>query len=253
MLTSTRIQLSSKVPLEDYENITSALQGAMMEFISDEYAEFLHTSQMHPYSQSVYIEKDSNTIQWTINTLNDDAKKNISDKIKEAREIRLNYKDLLLEVVKVTEESISYEYLVKEYFFGECDRKIRIRFDTPCSFKHDGSYMIFPNVRWILQSLMKRYDISAENSTEVFSEDVLESIDNKAEIIGYRLQSTKFNIGSAKIPSFKGEITIFISGPQQMVNLVWLLMKFGEFSGVGIKTAMGMGSIQVMENNYGKK
>ena len=38
-----------------------------------------------------------------------------------------------------------------------------------------------------------------------------------------------------------------MSGPQQMVNLMHMLLHFGTYSGVGIKTAMGMGGFQIEE------
>ena len=37
-----------------------------------------------------------------------------------------------------------------------------------------------------------------------------------------------------------------------MVNLAWLLAAFGEYSGVGIKTSMGMGAMRVVEEKEGK-
>ena len=46
-----------------------------------------------------------------------------------------------------------------------------------------------------------------------------------------------------KIPSFIGNIDIYIRGPQTMTNLVNLLISFAKFSGIGIKTSIGMGGI----------
>ena len=52
-----------------------------------------------------------------------------------------------------------------------------------------------------------------------------------------------------KIPGFKGDITIRIGGPQQMSNMAWMLAKFGEYAGVGIKTGIGMGAIKVLDSD----
>ena len=38
-----------------------------------------------------------------------------------------------------------------------------------------------------------------------------------------------------------------MTGPQQFVNLMNLLVRIGEYSGVGIKTAMGMGAVEIIE------
>ena len=45
-----------------------------------------------------------------------------------------------------------------------------------------------------------------------------------------------------------GELTIRVKGPQQMVNLAWMLVKFGTFSGIGIKTGLGMGGMHIEES-----
>lgn len=50
-----------------------------------------------------------------------------------------------------------------------------------------------------------------------------------------------------KIPSFIGEIGIRINGTDTMARYVKLLARFGEYSGVGIKTAMGMGAFRIKQ------
>ena len=44
-----------------------------------------------------------------------------------------------------------------------------------------------------------------------------------------------------------GRITLKITGPQQFVNLMHLLIRIGEYAGIGIKTAMGMGAVEIIE------
>lgn len=253
MINSLKITLSSSVSFSNTEPLGVMFQGVIMEKIRSEYARFLHESQLHTYSQNVLVDKVSTNIIWTINTLNDEAKKEISDVIRSCQTIKLQYRDAELTVIKIEETSISYEYLTKQYFFGECDRIIKVRFNTPTSFKHDGVYALFPDVGMLFQSLMRKYDASADNATEMMSDEVLKSLIDNSMIVGYKLKSTRYNVSNIAIPSFMGDITIKINGPQQMINLVWMLMKFGEYSGVGIKTAMGMGSINVLESRNGKK
>lgn len=50
-----------------------------------------------------------------------------------------------------------------------------------------------------------------------------------------------------KIPAFIGEVIINVRGPQQLSNLANMLIEFGTYSGVGIKTGMGMGGISTDE------
>ena len=58
-----------------------------------------------------------------------------------------------------------------------------------------------------------------------------------------------FHLEGIKIPSFVGNITLKINGTRQFVNLINMLCEFGVYSGVGIKTAIGMGSIGVSQKS----
>ena len=70
-------------------------------------------------------------------------------------------------------------------------------------------------------------------------------IEKYIEITDYRLMSTYFHMEGVKIKSFKGKLTFKIHGPKQFVNLINMLLRFGEYSGVGIKASIGMGAINV--------
>lgn len=133
-----------------------------------------------------------------------------------------------------------------ETFFGECARYITIRFKTPTAFKKDGKYLFHPTVWHIFKSLTNKFDACSFDSEIGFQKN-LEDIEKYVEIIKYSLKSTFFYLESIKIPAFVGTVTLKIGGPQQLVNLIHLLLRFGEFSGVGIKCAMGMGAIKILE------
>jgi len=139
-------------------------------------------------------------------------------------------------------QSISYQNLVKESYLKDGGRRLKVTFLTPTSFKQDGRYVIFPTVRLIFQSLMMKFDKSSSDM-EVFGKDILETFENYTEITMYKLRSTYFHLDGTKIPAFIGDITITVKGPAQLVNLANLLLKFGTYSGVGIKTGIGMGGI----------
>jgi CRISPR-associated endoribonuclease Cas6 len=117
---------------------------------------------------------------------------------------------------------------------------------TPTSFKSGGEYLIYPTVRLLFQSLIKKYDAVSE-ATEIYTPEVLRDLEENIAVIGYRLRSTFFGVEGVKVPAFVGELTIKIGGPQQLVNLAYMLLRFGTFSGAGIKTAMGMGGLELVE------
>lgn len=228
-----------------YHN-SSLTQGILMEKISREYGKVLHQSQLQPYSQNFIREGEK--LYWTVNTLNIESTKQILDILEkdEFKQIYMRDKDCSLKIVRKKREQISYDKLLQDYYFEDRNRFLKIKFKTPTAFKQNKNYCIFPTPRLIFQSLMLRYDSYAKEN-RCFDEEILEQYEKYSSIVQYKLQSTKFSMEGIKIPSFVGEVTIKISGPQQMVNLAWMLIKFGTYCGVGIKTAMGMGAIEIEE------
>ena len=100
-----------------------------------------------------------------------------------------------------------------------------------------------PDVRYIFQSLMNKYSASSDE-LEMYDEETLEQLAGNSSIVRYRLQSVFFPLEGVKIPSFKGELTMRVGGSETMARYARLLAGFGEYSGIGIKTAMGMGGIR---------
>ena len=77
----------------------------------------------------------------------------------------------------------------------------------------------------------------------------LEELVTQSEIVRYRLQTIPFPLEKTNITGFIGNICIHIKGPESMERDVRMLAKFGEFSGVGIKTGKGMGAMKYIRRN----
>ncbi|MBF0980922.1 MAG: CRISPR-associated endoribonuclease Cas6, partial [Clostridiales bacterium] len=52
-------------------NKASALQGVMFENIDSNFADLMHTQNIHPYSQ--YLMKEGEGYSWVVNTLNEES------------------------------------------------------------------------------------------------------------------------------------------------------------------------------------
>lgn len=228
-------------------SVATLLHGALMENIDSDYVGRLHSQDFHPFSQYALV--DGDTIKWQISVLNEEAEDKIISRLMadDLQEIILEHRNERFEITrKEVIKEVSYHDLINEFYFGKQDRYLRLKFLTTTSFKQNGQYCIFPSVRLIFQNLMKKYDQSSEDSS-IFTEELLEHYEKYAQISGYRLQSSAFRLEGIKVPGFRGEITVKINGPQQMVNMAWLLAKYGEYSGVGIKTGIGMGGMEIAE------
>lgn len=225
---------------------SSLFQGVLMELIDSDYAEKLHHYEINPYSQYLIFDKDK--IYWCINALTKEASENITYKVRNQNltEIHIKYKDIKLQILSEKFEKIEEEKMVQDMLILDAPRIVTIKFESPTAFKKQGKYIFYPSVRHIFQSLIKKVDALSE-SFNISTDDVLNDFEENIEIIRYRLKSCKFPLESVRIPAFMGEITIKTTGPQALANMVYFLIGFGQYSGVGIKTSIGMGAISIVE------
>lgn len=243
MITELELEIKYQSEKKLSYNSSSIMHGILMECISVEYGKKLHENGWKPFSQVIY-EITEESFSWNICTFTKEAKEEIIDKILNIDEFYMRHRDLKLQVCKKTLHQFSYDSLMEEYYFKEQARNITIEFRTPTAFKSHGNYIFMPNVHLIFQSLINKYD-SFSSVASVGSEETLEHIERYVSISRYRLRSVNFSLEGIRIPSFLGSITFSVRGPQQLVNLVKMLLIFGQYAGVGIKTALGMGCIQV--------
>lgn len=228
------------------------LHGALMERVSPDFAEQMHISGLRPYSQS--LRSIQGKTVWKINCLNEDAEKQILPVLlsDDADEIHLKHNDVTVKIISRTLSKTSYRDLIEKYYFNDGDRIIKLQIATPCSFKKEGKYVYYPDLHLIYQSLMKRFDAFSEKDS-VYMEEALEDLTNYTEISGYNVRSTFFSLEGVRVPAFQGELVLKIHGPQQLVNLANLLFHYGEYAGIGIKTAMGMGELSIVPRDNSSK
>lgn len=221
------------------------LQGALMECVDGAYAEQLHASVLNPYSQHAMLGSDGEVI-WVVNALNNEAAERIIDPLSKMHAVSLRSVGELFAVERKVEESISIDVLLKKIKDG-CESRHSIRFVTPTAFKVRGEYTIMPSTRLLFQNLLMHYNQVYAGSNEVDG-DTVAYIDEHTRISSYNLRSQYFSHtanGKKKIPAFVGNVTLSVAGSQPMQGLASMLLGFGEYAGVGIKTSMGMGGMQI--------
>ena len=232
MYAKLRIELdSSQISYQQSSN----LQGVLMEQIDTDYAQELHQYSLNPYSQYVVKEKDKTV--WYICTVNEEA-------LEELKQITIRRKEITTNVVGRSIEILEESELMKQFYEESCDRYLNLQFCTPTAFKRDGKYVNYPDLRLVYGSLMRKYSAASEE-LDMYDEETLEELVRNSEIIRYRLQTMPFPLEKVQINGFVGNVCIKIKGTETMANYIRLLCCFGEYSGVGIKTSMGMGAMQL--------
>ncbi len=247
MLASLSMQLKPGNGERITHHYGSLLHGVLMDKLEPSYAQLLHNNGLKPFSQYVIYNKEKDIHEWRINTLDEDARKQIIAGFvgKTDKRIYIQHKQTSLNIEGFELKTpTGYEEIARKYYIeDEPRRKARIRFLTPTTFKTGGEYVIFPGIDNIYKSLYNKWN-SFYTDVSLESPEALKHLIAHSKIIGYNLRSTKFYMEKTKINAFKGEICLFISGPEALVRIANLLFAFGEYSGVGAKTSLGMGGIK---------
>ena len=249
ILSELKLRLSDQENKRFDVNISSLFHGFIFELLQEKEGDLLHRDGLKPYRQSIRFLPGE--IEWTITTLDESAFEMLIKPLMKTEEITLKHKGVTLSVKDKVLTTLSYEQLIEETYFKEVSPFIHVHFNTPTAFKTQGQYQNYPDLRLIYQSAMKKFD-TVVTSMKLFDEEVLDHLVSHSKIIGYNLKSTFFYVEKVKIPSYVGCINIKIEGPQALAQLARLLLRFGEYSGIGIKCTLGMGSVSVNTGMKGR-
>lgn len=213
-----------------------------MELVDESFGNQAHDSALHPYSQ--YLKREGEEWFWVVNSLSDEAGNAIYLALKDRNTLHLIQHNMDVGLTLFEEKHTTAEELKEIFLRSDHSCDFRIRFLTPTSFKRKGEYLLFPDLFCIYQSLMKRFDCAT--GMGIFNEESLEELVERSRIIEYRLNSTFFCMEKVRIPSYMGTVTVRLKGNAMMNRFAHMLFQFGEYSGIGIKTALGMGAVQLL-------
>ncbi len=227
--------------------LSSNLQGALMERINTHYAEYLHHLPNNPYSLCV---TGSDPSVWHLRTLNEEAfEQMIQPLMKPAFQSFVIKNGIIVTISQKDLKTVTWNNLLDDYKMKPCGNQFRITFQTPTAFKNRGRYWIMPDIRMILQSLMKKCEVTGTDN--LYDEDMLGELVDAYEPNKYSLNSTTFNLEGIFIPSFVGYMNFRMNGDENISRFTRFLLQFGEFSGVGIKSSIGMGAISLATTTPG--
>ena len=247
MLSCMEYRLFSKDRLNT--QMSSLFHGALMETLDESFAAYVHESMMHPYAQ--HLERRGDEWYWVINTLSKNSDAVIRQGLKDKESIYLSRRDLNVIIQKSEDVTLTDEELKNIFYNEDHDGYFQLRFLTPTAFKRRGEYLFIPDLFCSYQSLMNRYD--SVGNEGFHDEDALQELAQRSRIIRYDLRSTVFSMEGVRIPSFLGKVTIKLDGTMTMKRFAHMLFRFGEFSGVGIKTSLGMGAITLDKGQHNMK
>ncbi len=225
---------------------SSNLQGVLMEQIKPYYADKLHQQGLKPYSQFLHCRDKE--FWWVVHTWTKEAYDEILLALQDSQftSFLIKKKDIPVSILQKEVTMVPKKALMEEFYSHESSRYLSIEFLSPTAFKQNGRYVNYPDLRLIFQSLMNKYS-AGSSELAMFDEDTLEQLVSHMSVSRYHLRSVTFPLEGVRIPAFMGTMTIRVNGTQTMANYARLLLRFGAYSGVGIKTGMGMGAVKWVE------
>lgn len=123
---------------------------------------------------------------------------------------------------------------------------LRLRFLSPTAFKSGGYYRLLPTQELLLKSLVQRWNSCFSQECPI--EDEGGGVEAMAQNLLYsrvKLESRDFPMKNTRIPGTLGTIWAENRCRGFHRQLCGGLLVFGCFSGVGIKTALGMGGFAI--------
>lgn len=247
-----KIKVTPEEDITLHSSMGSVLHGAIMTHLPYQIAEDLHSISLRPFSQALIPKNNGTEGEWRIGFLDDYYSSFIRDMLSSMSELHLTHKN---SSVKLSDFQIikkeSYEEIADGIF--TCDnvpKSADIFINTAMSFKHDGQYINFPYMSAIYNSLMNKWNSFAGNIQ--FSEDDLANRLGQMTVLGrYQLSSRPFSVEGRNINGFAGNMRLLFRGNEMPKKVMASLIKLAPYSGIGIKTALGMGNCnsEIIFNN----
>lgn len=246
MIQALEIKLAVPAGVKLPQSACSLLHGVLMEQIDSTYADFLHQNALRPYSQYLHFEKEKNALYWLITALNEEAKNEIlAAAFALPQTVLLKQKNIELQLVsKELLPATDYGSLAEKYFTQPlAGRYLRLDFITSCSFKSEGQYVIFPQVPFLLRSLIKRWNAFADRE-RLDAQGLVDDLAQEVYVADYKLRLQPFSVDGARIPAFRGNYTLGMKNNLMSNRIIAMLGDYANYCGIGIKTALGMGAVR---------
>lgn len=237
MITQYKIALGAVANHRLYSDSAYRLYAYLLEQLPFDEADWLHESGV--VCQFLTYEKEKQRYLWTLNLLSDETAQVLRPVLDGLQVVTIENQSF--PVLEQTLEEIRLEDLMARGR-EETDRRTSVRFCTLTAFKQNGRYVIFPQERLILQSLILRWN-------EVFpqcpleDEDAFQALLSGLHIVDYRLSTSRFLLKGVRIPGFTGSCLIEAKLALPLLELWNTLVAFANYAGIGIKTGLGMGGV----------
>lgn len=240
----TRVELVAKLPDETRfaTHWSYMLYAALCRSLPCDIVDLWHDGSMAPIRQCALPGPQAGQFRWVIDLFGEEAPY-VVEILRCMRSIDLEQLHASMPLLECrVHEPITVESLLKGADAQASGRLSRIWLLTPMGFKSEDKYVQFPSAELIVKSLLNRFD-KLMPECAVKDDDVEGMLIRGVRIKQYQLQSANYYLKGVAIPGFTGSCIMQATLPVPILVLWRLLISFAPYSGIGIKTTLGMGGV----------
>lgn len=240
MITQYRLELESNRPTDSGWGYR--LYAALLERAQSDFCDRLHNGKITPVSQ--FLSAKDGKLLWTVNLLGEESEDALFFALETLEYLTLHRDGATVQVLSREVRRIAD---VDELFAQSSllSGTHRLELCTPLAFKQNGNYTALPTARLLVQNLLRKWN-GCILDCPIEDEDGqgLESLARGLSFSEFSLHSEKYPFKSTEITGCTGTLTIQnkLRGFQR--ELADALLCFADFSGIGIKTSLGMGGVR---------
>ena len=223
----------------------SVMHGVLMDLLPEPWPGRLHETGLKPFSQWIEGQEDGNAV-WHIGIMDRELSDILQEKLRQDAVIFIRHLNDGVRLLKAESRDVTLEdYLTSFVMAEKAPPGLRLFFRTPAAHRSHGENLILPTVSLIAGSLQKRFE---QMDPECLLADVeaVQQIADNTKLIRYRLESRPYNLEGTKVFGYTGFLDLRFQGEPMLRRLSAALFSMAEWSGVGIKTALGMGGCRVV-------
>lgn len=243
MLTQYQFQLTPEKHCRPRPEWAYYLYAALLEQASPAFSETVHHNGVTPVSQ--FLRTENNILWWTVSLFGEYTRQQLGPLLEQNRQYFLQHNGICLHVSQCRKQQIADVDALFERS-AALRTPCRLQFHTATAFKSQGRYVNLPTMRLIIQNLVKKWNGCFADTCPIEDTDGqgLDALASGLYCTGFRLRNDTFYLKSSAIPGFAGsmELENRLTGFHR--QLLDVLLLFADFSGIGIKTTLGMGGVQ---------
>ncbi|MCD7886937.1 MAG: CRISPR system precrRNA processing endoribonuclease RAMP protein Cas6 [Clostridiales bacterium] len=245
MLVQYTFSLQPERPCRVTPELGYRFYSALLEQLPEEFGIRLHQNKINPISQHFTADRAGRP-QWRL-TLSGEWYVNAAAPLLDSVDAfyikhGVSRWDILERQVRCY-DSVEELLAAAEY----AGKSWTLRFVTPTAFKRQGQITCLPEIRLIVQNLVRKWNACfPECPIEDTDGEGVNALAQGLQCVDFQLQTASFRLKGSALRGFTGSLTLLNHLTGFHGQLANALLLFAECAGVGVKTTLGMGGVELV-------